>query len=207
MDQRMMSQQDKTAILIIDVLNDYFTTGLLKERRAALVANINQMAHEGRESGCPVIWVRQEFAPDLTDAFLGMRKSNIQITIAGTAGCQLLPELERKATDHEVIKKRYSAFFRTNLEDLLVSLNVTCLVISGINTHACVRMAAIDAYQRDYEVVIPRECVASWDQEHHDVSLRYLQGGIAQVQSLSEVFRSSPEAFLKRRICYSGGDG
>lgn len=183
-----MNQHHKTTILIIDMLNDYFAAGPLREKRAVLVANINKLVSEGRKRGFSVIWVRQEFAPDLTDAFLVMRKRAIHITIADTDGCQLLPELERKSMDHEVIKKRYSAFFRTNLEDLLVSLKVTRLVICGINTHACVRMAAIDAYQRDYEVVIPCECVASPDQEHHDVSLRYLHGEIAQVQSLAEVF-------------------
>jgi maleamate amidohydrolase len=182
-----MNQPQKTALLIIDMLNDYFTAGPLSEQRAILVAHINRLVHEGHQRGWPIIWVRQEFAPDLTDAFLVMRQRHIPITIAGTEGCQCLPELVRQATAHEVIKKRYSAFFRTTLDDLLVRLNVTCLVICGINTHACVRMAAIDAYQRDYEVIIPRECVASADQEHHEVSLRYLQGEIAHVQSLSEV--------------------
>jgi maleamate amidohydrolase len=180
----------QTAILVIDMLNDYFVAGPMREQRTALVANINRLVREGRQRGWPVIWVRQEFAPDLSDAFLVMRKKHIVITIAGTMGCQLLPELERLATDHEIVKKRYSAFFRTTLEDLLVSLQVTHLVLGGINTHACVRMAAIDAYQRDYEVIIPRECVASPDAEHQDVSLRYLQGEIAQVQSLSEVLQT-----------------
>jgi isochorismate hydrolase len=53
------------------------------------------------------------------------------------------------------------------------------LVLAGINTHACVRMTAIDAYQRDLPVVLARECVASYDAEHHAITLRYLEGKIA----------------------------
>src|SRR5690606_591882 len=130
--------------------------------------------------GQPVIWVRQEFAPDLSDAFLLMRKTGTKVTIAGTEGCELLPDLARLETDRVIVKKRYSAFFRTELDEVLAELGTRTLVLAGINTHACVRMAAIDAYQRDFDVIVAVECVASYDAEHHRVTLRYLEGGIAR---------------------------
>jgi isochorismate hydrolase len=40
-------------------------------------------------------------------------------------------------------------------------------------------MAVIDAYQRDYEVVLALDCTDSYDEEHHRVSLRYLTGGMS----------------------------
>ncbi len=39
-------------------------------------------------------------------------------------------------------------------------------MLAGINTHACTRMTAIDAYQRDLAVILPREAVDSYDKEH-----------------------------------------
>jgi maleamate amidohydrolase len=66
------------------------------------------------------------------------------------------------------------------------------LVLAGVNTHACVRTTAIDAYQRDYDVVIIRDCVASYDPEHHDVSLRYMDGKIARVVSLRAFLAELP---------------
>jgi isochorismate hydrolase len=60
-------------------------------------------------------------------------------------------------------------------------------VLAGVNTHACVRMTAIDAYQRDLDVIIPREAVGSYDRDHADMSLRYMEGAIAQVRPLAEV--------------------
>jgi isochorismate hydrolase len=48
-------------------------------------------------------------------------------------------------------------------------------------------MTAIDAYQRDLEVIIPREAVGSYDREHEAVSLRYMDGKIATVMPVAEL--------------------
>jgi nicotinamidase-related amidase len=159
----------------------------LASQRAELVSGINGIANAFRKAGQPVIWVRQEFQPDLGDAFLEVRRTGARVTIAGTEGCSLLPELERHETDYMVIKKRYSAFFQTGLDELLEKLNTTTLVVAGINTHACVRTSVIDAYQRDYDVVLALQCTGSHDAEHHDVTVRYLNGKMARVLSNDEV--------------------
>jgi nicotinamidase-related amidase len=140
-----------------------------------------------RRAGQPVVWIRQEFEPDLTDAFLDMRRRGISITIAGTEGCQLLPELERREDDHVIVKKRYSAFFGTGLDDLLDRLRPATLVVAGINTHACVRTTVIDAYQRDYDIVLARDAVGSYDSAHHDSTLAYLDGRMARLLSHGEL--------------------
>jgi nicotinamidase-related amidase len=177
----------KPALLVIDMQEDYFADGPLAEVRSALTSAINDLVAMAREHGCPVIWVRQEFEPDLSDAFLIMRKQSIAVTVKGTKGARLLHELDKLPHDDEIVKKRYSAFFRTDLDDILHRLKVDTLFIAGINTHACVRMAAIDAYQRDYEVFVINDCVSSFDEEHHRVSLNYLNGAVGQVVSRAEL--------------------
>ena len=119
--------------------------------------------------------------------FLPCAEKNIHITIAETEGANILNELVRLEGDHEIVKKRYSAFFGTELAELLTDLGISEIILAGINTHACIRMTAIDAYQLDLNVVIPEECVASRDQQHHDVTLRYLADEIAEVVSLESV--------------------
>jgi len=180
---------NQPVLLVIDMLNDFFESGPLADRRSALVDSINELVSLFRDRHWPIIWVRQEFAPDLSDAFLAMRDHEKSITITGTSGCRLLSELDYRITDQVVIKKRYSAFFGTNLDDLLASSKPDMLVMAGINSHACVRTMAIDAYQRDYRVVIVAEAVASYDEEHHQVSLRYLKNEIAQVLTYAELFK------------------
>jgi isochorismate hydrolase len=89
--------------------------------------------------------------------------------------------------DAVVIKKRYSAFYGTNLDQILDEINPDGLIIAGINTHACIRMSAVDAYQRDWEVMIASDCVDSYDREHHDISMKYMKDKIASVTTNQEI--------------------
>jgi isochorismate hydrolase len=116
-----------------------------------------------------------------------MRAKGIRITIQGTPGCQIASDLAVGPSDIVLIKKRYSAFHGTNLDHVLTDLSPDGLIFAGINTHACIRMAAIDAYQRDWEVILAADCVDSYDQEHHEISLRYMKDKIASVMSNEEI--------------------
>ncbi|HVY38053.1 MAG TPA: isochorismatase family cysteine hydrolase [Polyangia bacterium] len=178
----------RPALIVVDLLNDFFERSpRLAAQRGALVSRTNSLTGSFRARGWPVIWVRQEFAPDLHDAFGEMRAKQISVTVAGTPGCQLLPELERRPDERVVVKKRYSAFFGTSLAADLSALGATTVVIAGVNTHACVRMTAIDAYQHDFDVVLVEDAVASSDDEHHRVTIRYMKDKIARVLSSAEV--------------------
>ncbi len=177
----------RPAVFVIDMLNDCFGHAGLDRVRAALCSSINRLTALARAKGLPVIWVRQEFEPDLSDAFLDMKRENIRMFIKGTPGPLILDELVRCASDIEIVKKRYSMFYGTRLETLLQRLEADSLILAGVNTHACIRTAAIDAYQRDFQVTIVRECVASKDVEHHEITLDYLAGGIATLVTLGEL--------------------
>jgi maleamate amidohydrolase len=172
------------AVFVIDMLNDCFSHVELQQVRASLCSSINELTSLARQNGLPVIWVRQEFESDLSDATIDMKRENIQMFVKGTRGALLLDELTRTDFDLEIVKKRYSMFFGTNMDELLERLDVNEVILSGVNSHACVRMSAIDAYQRDLPVTIVRECVASKDVLHHDVTLDYIDGGIATVVTL-----------------------
>jgi len=86
-----------------------------------------------------------------------------------------------------VVKKRYSAFYHTGLDQILHRLQPDVIVLAGINTHACVRVTAIDAYQRDWEIILAADCVDSYDREHHDISMKYMKDKIAAVMSNLEI--------------------
>jgi nicotinamidase-related amidase len=131
-------------VIVIDMLEDFFQQEGLGQHREKLVAHINELTSLARRRNVPVIWARQEFAPDLSDAFLVVRKRNISITIAGTKGSWILAELEKHKTDHEIVKKRYSAFFQTELDELLDRLDINTIIVCGVNTHACVRTTVIE---------------------------------------------------------------
>lgn len=179
----------KRCLVIIDLINDYLDHWDT-DRAACLVLNTNALVAAFRRSDLPIIWVRQEFRPDLSDAFLEMRDRGIKIAIEGTRGAQLHPGLDWNPNDVTIVKKRYSAFFRTELEERLAEFEAGELVLCGINTHACIRMAAIDAYQRDFRVLLAEECIGSYDEEHARVSLGYMNGKIAKLVTVTEIIEA-----------------
>jgi maleamate amidohydrolase len=125
----------KPALLIINMLID-FLASWPEADRAELVDAIRTLVQGFRTAGRPIIWVRQEFEPDLSDAFREMRRKNIRITIKGMQGSKIIPELIPLPDDPHVIKKRYSAFFGTRLDQMLLAQAADTLVLAGINTHA-----------------------------------------------------------------------
>ncbi len=175
-----------TCLLNIDLIED-----CLKQLPRAdvdrIVAATNELVALFRSKSLPVLWVRQEFAPDLSDAFLEMRERGIASSISGTAGARFDARLDYREIDITIIKKRYSAFFGTDLDAILAKLDATELVLAGVNTHACIRTAAIDAYQRDLKVILATDCLGSWDEEHARISLRYMDGKIGRALTNSDI--------------------
>jgi maleamate amidohydrolase len=176
----------KPVLIVVDMLRD-FLEDWEPDRRKRLVHSINELVAVIRSLSYPVIWIRQEFEPDLRDAFPEMRAKGIRITIKGTQGCEILPELALVPSDLVIVKKRYSAFYGTTLDETLAQLRPDAIILAGINTHACIRTTAIDAYQRDWPVVLAADCIDSYDQEHHEISLRYMKEKIAAVMSNEEI--------------------
>lgn len=147
----------------------------------------NELVQSFRAANLPIFWVKQEFKADLSDAFLEMKDQNISITIEGTHGAEIHEDLDRRSSDIVIVKKRYSAFFGTPLERLLNKKSISKITLAGVNTHACIRMAAIDAYQRDFRVVIAEDCISTQDEEHGRVSLRYMKNKIAELKSNKQI--------------------
>jgi maleamate amidohydrolase len=176
----------KPVLIVIDMLRD-FLENWDPVRNEKLVHSINDLVGIMRSGSHPVIWVRQEFEPDLSDAFPEMRAKGIRITIKGTPGCEILPELAVDPSDTVIVKKRYSAFYRTTLDASLARLAPDAIIVAGINTHACIRTTVIDAYQRDWPVILAANCIDSYDREHHEISVRYMKDKLATLMSNREI--------------------
>jgi nicotinamidase-related amidase len=178
-----MAADSSTVALIVDLQVDFFAHERLTRHRAVLADRTNALTAAARLACVPVVWIKQQFAQDLSDAPLEFKKTGRRVVIAGTPGASLLPELKVTASDRILVKKRYSAFFATGLDDLLTQLGCTQLIVAGINTHACVRSSVVDAYQRDYDILLARDCIDSHDEQHHEISWRYMDGRLGRGMS------------------------
>ena len=177
----------RNCLIVIDMQND-FLERLEEDTRAALIGNTNQLIEIFRASSCPVIWVQQLLSPDLSDAPLLMRDRQKSVVIEGTPGARIHSELARHNEDTVIVKKRYSAFFGTDLEKILNDLDPNQITLAGVNTHACVRSTAIDAYQRDMRVLLASDCLASHDPNHGRISMAYMDRNIAAAVSNDQIF-------------------
>ncbi|HVH64854.1 MAG TPA: isochorismatase family cysteine hydrolase [Candidatus Acidoferrum sp.] len=103
--------------------------------------------------------------------------------VRGTPEAEIVPELQPFLKDATLVRKRrYSAFFETDLEDRLKALKPNQVTVVGVCTDICVMHTVADLRNRDYHVVVPADAVATFDAPGHpgdDVqrwSLAHLQG-------------------------------
>ena len=160
----------KQAVLVVDMLNDFVTGALKCDRGLAIVPQTSKLLEGARKAGVPVIFYN--------DAHLKGIDHELKLwgdhAIAGTKGAEVIPELRLCEKDYVVPKRRYSAFFRTDLDLLLKELGVDTVILTGLHTHMCVRHTAADAYQLGYDVVVAKDATDSFTQEDYDYGIKYL---------------------------------
>ncbi|RME82431.1 MAG: cysteine hydrolase [Caldilineae bacterium] len=96
--------------------------------------------------------------------------------IRGTWECELAPELEEFSKGAKITpKRRYSAFFETDLASYLEELKPERVIVTGVCTDICVMHTVSDLRNRDYEVIVPANAVATFDPAAHDFALTHME--------------------------------
>ncbi|HEU18670.1 MAG TPA: cysteine hydrolase [Deltaproteobacteria bacterium] len=155
----------KPAVVVVDMLNDAFTThgiGMTPEVRL-VIDKTNQLTKFARSHSMPVIFAMDSFLRG-DFIFRGKMKEH---SIRGTNGANVTDKLIQTETDIYLPKRRFSAFFKTDLDQTLRLYNVDIVAISGINTHWCVLTTAMDALAHDFRAYIIEDCCTSYRGEIH----------------------------------------
>ena len=161
----------KSAILVVDMLNDFVTGALKCDRGLAIVPKTAELLRAARAKSVPVIFCNDAHLKDI-DHELKLWGDH---AIAGTKGAEVIPELELCATDYVVPKRRYSGFFHTDLDLLLKELGVDTVILTGLHAHMCVRHTAADAYQLGYDVVVAKDATDSFTEEDYLYGIKSLK--------------------------------
>ena len=90
-------------------------------------------------------------------------------------GARITQQLQPGDADYFVLKPKHSAFFATPLELLLDHLRTQRLVVTGVSTDQCVLNTVSDARMRDFEVVVPADCVATQTPARNRRALDYFE--------------------------------
>ena len=172
-----------TAILVIDVQNDFCADGghtqtnLKKDVAAcqAVAAPIMDLVAAGRSAGALIVWVRADYdhryLPPPILAKQRQKGISSAYCVAGTWGAAFY-QVSPTDGDYVIDKHRHSAFAGTELDQILRDRGIASLIVTGVQTHVCVESTLRDGSARGYYIVVPGDCVGSFDRELHDTTLR-----------------------------------
>jgi nicotinamidase-related amidase len=161
------------ALLLIDVINDmeFESGGALLEHALPAARKIAALKQRAKAAGIPAIYVNDNFGKWQSD-FNKLLKHCLQDDVRGKPLAEILRPDE---DDYFVLKPKHSGFFSTTLDTLLEYLKARTLILTGVTTDICVLFTANDAYMRDFNLVIPSDCVASADEEANRHALELMK--------------------------------
>ena len=150
-----------TAIVVVDMVNEFCKPGgaMVLPGYEALVAPQKRVLSAARQGGCPVLWVADTHRRNVRQDREFLKRT--PHCIEGTWGTEIIEDLGARPDDLYVVKRRYSAFFNTDLDLTLRDLEVRTVVVFGVVTNICVRATVHDAFFLGYQVVVPEDCVAA----------------------------------------------
>jgi ureidoacrylate peracid hydrolase len=194
----------RTALIVIDAQNDflhpdgwYALRGVDIKHMRRCIEPIKQLVAGCREHGVPIIWTRHGFRT-LEDGgwFVSLRpflrEGGLRV---GTWGYELLDGLGAAEQDRYVEKNRLSAFYQTNLELQLRTLDAETVLIAGVLTNQCVAATSKDAMFRDLKPIVVEEATGTTLPHLHAPAIEMMQVGWAEVRGLQatlEAVRALP---------------
>ena len=174
-------ERDRSALIVVDMQNDFVLDGAIMQVKEAMkqLPKIKSLIAKCRELSVPIIYTIHETDevlnpleiaafPHLKNA--GMRK--------GTPGVEVVEELKPHANDIIIRKRRFSAFYQTDLELILRNMKtprIDTVIICGTVTNICCESTARDAFFRDFKVVFGSDICSAINLDAHKATLANME--------------------------------
>src|SRR5207253_8233641 len=194
----------KTAMIVVDMQNDFVASGAAMETPAAraVVLKLADALRICRNAGIKIIYTAHVHRRDGCD--MGLFDdihppiANRDALVDGTPGVDIYPELAPAVGEHVIKKHRYSGFFGTDLDIILREWGVDTVIISGTTSENCCHATARDAMFRNYRVVFLSDATATYDYpdrgfgsmpaaEVHHATIVVLAASTAHVMSVDDM--------------------
>jgi ureidoacrylate peracid hydrolase len=210
----------ESALIVVDMQNDFgadggmfASKGLPIEAARATIEPTAQVVTIAREAGLTVVYLKMEFARDLSnlggpdapnrDKHLGFGVGRGDFLIEGTWNTEIVTELEPRPGDVVISKHRYSGFFQTELDKVLRDRDIRNLVLVGWTTSVCVESTLRDAFFRDYRCVVLADCTAEvvgsdLARTNHEASLLVIEGLFGWVADSASFVRALAPVSVSR---------
>ncbi|OSN05892.1 isochorismatase [Lonsdalea britannica] len=180
--------EPQRAALLIHDMQQYFLNfwGENSPLTARVVQNIARLKQVCRQQGIPVFYTAQPQQQSDRDRALlndmwgpGINQHPEQQKI--------IPALTPETGDTVLVKWRYSAFVRSDLEQQMKKAGRDQLIICGVYAHIGCLTTATDAFMRDIQPFMAADALADFSQEEHMMALRYAAGRSGRVATVSQL--------------------
>ncbi|OWK27011.1 MAG: hypothetical protein US76_01180 [Parcubacteria group bacterium GW2011_GWA2_38_13b] len=149
-----------------DTKSDYFVGDL-----ANATVKINKLIAFCRAGGYKIIFIKH------------VERGSEDAFVENSKNVEFIDGLNIKKSDTIITKYKISPFFKTNLDAKLKGIKK--VVVAGILTNLCVRSTVQDAYDRDFEIVLVKDCCKAFDDETHRFTIKDLKATRDKIEFLN----------------------
>jgi nicotinamidase/pyrazinamidase len=181
----MSAQTKQTAIVVVNLLVDMIERAKpfpMPPEYGEVLARTVSFIRSAREAGLSVIFIQDQHRPgdkEFTDFSVGQPHA-----VRGTDGAQLVDELLPLGdADYTVGKRRFSAFFGTDLDLYLREEGIGRIVLVGRPSNVCALYSAADGFMRHYQVIAIKDCLYSRTAEMHERAMREFAATLGPVMT------------------------
>ena len=176
-------ERDRSVLLVVDLQNAFVLDGVILQVKEAKnqLPKVKRLIKECRELKLPIIYVRHEtdplYNPREIESFPMLKEKGIK---TGTFEAEIVYEIAPEANDTIVTKRRFSAFYQTDLEIILKNIRgqknpVDTVIICGAMTNICCESTARDAFYRDFKVIFGSDVCATTSVKAHNATLANME--------------------------------
>jgi ureidoacrylate peracid hydrolase len=175
----------ETAVLVVDMVNDFLDpAGLMPlPDTDGVIAATASLVKGAQQAGVLVAWVR----PGHREAVDGLFRKRSLHGIVDSWGAQIHPALTVGEGEQLFSKRRYSAFFQTDLDCYLREHGVRRVVICGVALNICVRSTVHDAFFLGYDVWVAEDACQATSLREHDSTLYDIETHFGEVLAVDKV--------------------
>ena len=175
-----MKIEENSVLLVIDIQQEDFIgmpedeNEAAKDSRWDCIRNGKRVLDVFRAKKLPVIQIKEVHRKDMVDFGRELDGSE-GIHCMENSPYTDYAKLTYPIGEYRITKRRYSAFFGTDLEILLKGLHAKTLYLIGGLTDVCIHYTAVDAHQHDYHIRVVTDAVAGSSPEAHAYALKAIQ--------------------------------
>lgn len=170
----------KKALILIDFENEWIdkNSEYYVGDIGGVIDRVNNLIDYCRQNGYKIVFTRH--VEEESDGAFALDSANTEI----------IADLDKKNSDILITKHKISPYYETSMKEEL--LGIDSIVVAGILTNLCVRSMVHDAYDRDLDIRLIKDCCVSFDKKTQEFTFQDLKATRPEIdfRDLSEFIKN-----------------